>query len=117
MTKRKMIWPFALLALLLPLVVGGQTQTIPTVYSWTAPTTGSPVHHYNVWHKVGSAAPVMLGTTTGLSYTVPTVPGVVNLVYVEGVDAANRTGVPSPTSDPFTPDAGPPGAPGKPVKA
>jgi len=95
----------------------GQTTVVPTLYSWTAPTTGSVVHHYNVWHKAGTAAYVMLGTTTNTNYTVPTVPGVVNLVYVEGVDATARVGTQSPVSDPFVPDAGAPGAPGKPVRS
>lgn len=114
---RRVMSALVVLLLLSPLMVGGQTTVIPTVYTWTAPATGSTVDHYNVWHKAGTAAYVMLGTTKNLNYTVPTVPGVVNLVYVEGVDATARVGGPSPASDPFTPDAGAPGVPGKPVRS
>lgn len=113
---RRILLSLVLIACLLPAAASAQTTVMPTVYSWTAPTTGSAVDHYNVYHKVGSAAFVMIGTSPTAQYTVPAVVGVVNIVHVAGVDAQNRVGVMSADSDPYTPDAGSPGAPGKPIR-
>lgn len=104
-------------ALLIPLVVGGQTTTINVTYTTTAPLTGSPVHHY-VWQTSanGTAWTTLAQTTTGLSITIAAPVGVNLLVQCAGVDASARQGAWSEVSDPFAPDAGAPAAPGKPIR-
>jgi hypothetical protein len=102
--------------MLASVTVSAQTTVMPTTYSWTAPTTGSPVHHYIVSLKAGEAAWVTVGTPTAPTYMVPCVPGVVNIVRVQGVDSAGRIGLWSDPSLDYTPDAGAPGACGKPAR-
>lgn len=105
------------LLMLASVTVSAQTTVMPTSYTWTAPTTGSAVHHYIVSLKAGAGAWVTVGTPTTTALMVPCVPGVVNLVHVAAVDAAGRIGVASDDSDPYTPDAGAPGACGKPSRS
>lgn len=101
--------------LLMPLLVSGQTTTISFTYSWTAPTTGSPVHHYEVQTSTdGGVNWSARGTTTTTSMVLSLNVGLTYLVRVRGVDSQNRLGTWSPVSDPNTVDAGPPGACGKP---
>jgi hypothetical protein len=104
------------LLVLAPLTVGAQTTFMPTTYHWTAPTTGSPVHHYIVSLKVGTADWATVGTPTEPTHMVPCVPGAVNIVRVQAVDAMGRIGVWSDPSTEYTPDAGAPGACGRPVR-
>lgn len=88
----------------MPFFFGGQTSsTIDFVYVWTAPTTGSAVVFYNVYHKIGDAPYTLIGTSTTTQYTVPCVVGEINLVRVSGVDAQAREGVMSEPSDPNNP--------------
>lgn len=104
-------------ALMIPLVVGGQTTTINVTYTTTAPLTGSPVHHY-VWQTSsnGTTWTTLAAQPTGLSITIAAPVGVNLLVRCAGVDASARQGAWSEVSDPFVPDAGAPAAPGKPVR-
>jgi len=104
------------LLMLASVTVSAQTTVMPTTYSWTPPTTGSPVHHYIVSLKAGDAAWVTVGTPTIPTYVVPCVPAVVNIVRVQAVDAAARISVWSEPSLEYTPDAGAPGACGKPIR-
>ena len=104
--------------MLLSALAIGQTTSVNVTYTWTAPITGSAVHHY----VVQTSADGTTWTTLAVQPANPTVTvnapvGVQLLVRVAGVDAQSRQGVWSATSDPFVPDAGAPGAPSKPVKS
>lgn len=121
MKMRTILGPPAIalaIAMLLPLVVGGQTTTITATWTWSAPTSGSPVHHYVVQTSSNGTTWTTVATqplTT--SYTQACPVGVQILVRVAGVDAQGRQGVYSDPSDPFVPDAGAPAAPSKPVRS
>lgn len=93
-----------------------QTTTMSTAYVWTAPTTGSAVHHYLVVmsQNAGSTWSTEVSVTSATA-TLPLPVGVATIVRVRGVDALGRTGVWSDTSLPYTPDPGVPGQPGKPI--
>ncbi len=82
-------------------------------WTWTAPTTGTPVHHYVVEVRVEGGSWVRL--TTEPTDNRITMDQTANLVYevrVAGVDAQGHQGVWSPISDPDV--YGAPGACGKP---
>lgn len=96
----------------------GQTTSLNVTYTWSAPTTGSAVHHYVVQTSSnGTTWTTIAAQPTSPSVTIAAPVGVTILVRVAGVDAQGRQGVYSEASDPFVPDAGQPGAPGKPVKS
>ena len=103
------------LLMLVPLVVGGQTTTMSFTYTWTAPTTGNAVHHYEVVssNDNGSTWTLKASPTTN-SATITLAVGQTWLVRVRAVDALGQTGPWSANADPNTPNAGPPGACGKP---
>jgi len=93
-----------------------QAQTTMDInYSWSAPTTGSPVDHYIVEHSVDGGAWSEIGSASSNSYTLTATVGNSHRIRVAGVDAQGRQGTFSIASDPYTPDAGPPGQPGKPI--
>lgn len=93
-----------------------QAQTTVDVdYSWTAPTSGSPVDHYVVQHSVDGGAWYQVGTAASNSYTLSAEVGHSHRLRVAGVDAQSRLGEYSDPSDAYTPDPGPPGKPGKPI--
>jgi len=107
----------ALLALTIASPALAQTTSMTFTYLWTPPTTGSPVHHYEVdisansgstWQTVASPTTptAMIALAVGGTY----------IVRVRGVDAASRPGPYSVNSDPNTPDPGAPSAPGKPAR-
>lgn len=89
----------------------------PVTYTWTAPTTGSPVVRYTVELRTNGAAWVEVSSaTTSPTYTFSTFDYLKTYeVRVAGVDALNRKGAYSNSSDPYMPDQGIPGAPGKPA--
>jgi len=89
----------------------------PVTYTWTAPTTGSPVVRYTVELKTNGGAWVEVSTsTTSPTYTFSTFNYLSTYeVRVAGVDALNRKGLYSLSSDQYMPDQGIPGAPSKPV--
>jgi hypothetical protein len=101
------------------LVVGAlpaQAQTtVQVTASWTAPSTGSPVHHYVVQLSTNGGAYQAAGTTTTLSITLTLTVGSTYTVRVAGVDALSRQGTYSLPSEAYTPDIGAPGQPGKPI--
>jgi hypothetical protein len=93
-----------------------QTTSINVLVSWTAPTTGSVVHHYDVEKSVNNGTSwTSQGTTTTVNTTLALPVGITVIVRVRGVDASSRSGAWSTSSDPYTPDAGVPGAPGTPA--
>lgn len=84
-------------------------------YQWTAPTTGTVVDHYVVEQSVNSGPWTQVGTASSNTFTLTAAVGNSYQLRVAGVDADDRQGPYSVTSDPYVPDAGPPGQPGKPV--
>lgn len=101
---------------LLATSASAQTATINVSYSWTAPTTGSAVDHYVVELSVNGGTFTQVATTSTNSYTLAAASGVSHQIRVAGVDAQDRQGPYSVASDAYTPDAGAPSAPGKPVR-
>jgi hypothetical protein len=90
-------------------------STVQVTASWTPPSTGSPVEHYVVQVSTNGGPYASAGTTTTTSISLTFTVGNTYTVRVAGVDAQDRQGPYSAPSDPYTPDIGPPGAPGKPV--
>ena len=103
----------ALATLIAPAALAQTTQTVH--YTWTAPTTGSPVHHYLVQHAIAGGAWVQVASVTTLSYDLAATYLESHQIRVAGVDALSRQGIWSLASDAYTPDSGAPGQPGKPV--
>ena len=103
----------ALATLIAPAVFAQTTQTVH--YTWTAPTTGSAVHHYIVQHSIAGGAWVQVASVTTLTYDLAATYLESHQIRVAGVDALSRQGLWSLPSDAYTPDAGAPGQPGKPV--
>jgi len=84
-------------------------------YQWTAPATGTVVDHYVVEQSVNGGGWTQIGTASNNTYTLTAVVGNSYQLRVAGVDGDNRQGPYSVASDPYVPDAGPPGQPGKPI--
>jgi hypothetical protein len=103
----------ALVALIAPAALAQTTQTIH--YTWTAPTTGSPVNHYIVQHAIGGGAWVQVASVTTLTYDLAATVLESHQIRVAGVDASSRQGPWSAASLAYTPDPGAPGQPGTPV--
>ena len=57
-----------------------------------------------------------MATSSTTSYTLAATVGHAHRIRVAGVDAQARQGIWSETSDSYTPDAGTPGQPGKPIR-
>jgi hypothetical protein len=106
------------LAMLAAITVTAQTVSVSTTYTWTAPTTGSVVHHYDVQQSVnGTTWTDRVEKPTTASLVITAAVGVPIQIRVRGVDALSRAGVWSDPSDAWTPDAGVPGACGKPSRS
>ncbi len=90
-------------------------QTVAVNYQWTAPETGSPVNHYVVQQSVNGGAWEQVATASGNTYTLTATIGDAHSIRVAAVDADDRQGPYSVASDPYTPDLGNPGQPGKPI--
>jgi hypothetical protein len=100
----------------LALVPTVSAQTVTEVsYTWTPPTTGSPVHHYVVEHSVNGGPFVQIATASSNSYILPATVGDTHQIRVAGVDIQERQGPFSEPSEPYTPELGPPGQPGQPI--
>jgi len=84
-------------------------------YQWTAPSSGSAVDHYIVQQSVNGGTWVQVGTASGNTYTLNATVGDAHSLRVAGVDGDGRQGIFSVASDPYTPDLGNPGQPGKPI--
>jgi hypothetical protein len=104
----------ALLGTLGAMPAAAQTSVQVTA-SWTAPTEGSPVDHYILQISTDGGPFVTVGSVTGTEYVLDLDVGSTYVARVAGVDAQSRQGAWSESSDPYTPDIGPPGAPGKPI--
>jgi len=117
MNTKHSILPYLLCLMVFSLTtVSAQAQTeVSVAYTWTAPTTGSAVDHYVVEHSVDGGSWSQIATTSTNSYTLTAAIGQSHQIRVAGVDASNRQGPFSEASDPYTPDLGAPGAPGKPI--
>ena len=114
---KKLIMSGVLGIMLIATMAFGQT-TVPEVsYQWTAPTEGSPVIEYVIEYRENGGVWVVAGTATSLVYTFTNVFNYLAVyeVRVAGRDALLRQGVFSIPSDPYMPDLGVPGAPGKPL--
>lgn len=118
--SRSTVWK-ALLAVALVSVVGIGTalvqenkneveQIAPDVeYTWTAPTTGTPVDHYVAEVMVNDGDTYLIDPVPGESIMLPVQYGNKYQIRVAAVDAANAQGPMSIWSLPYTPELGPPG--------
>ncbi len=104
-----------LLAVMLPAASSLAQTEMPINYTWTAPTTGTTVEFYVVEHSINEGQWVQVGTATENSYTLSAALGQSHQIRVAGVDASDRQGLFSVASDPYVPDEGAPGQPGKPI--
>jgi hypothetical protein len=102
-------------ALLILAAPAAYAATVNVTYNWTAPTSGSTVVNYVVQKSESGGTWTQVGTATSTSYVLAATAGVPVQIRVAGVDAQTRQGVWSVASDSYTPDAGAPGQPGKPV--
>ena len=100
--------------LLIAAAAPAQTTT-DVQYQWTAPVTGTPLEHYVVQHSVNGETWMNLGNVSNNQYTLEATFGDEHRLRVAGVDDQGRQGPWSNPSDPYTPDAGAPGQPGKPI--
>jgi hypothetical protein len=113
-TILKIVIVAAMAALVLPGAALAQ-DVMSTSYQWNAPSTGSTVVHYVVQHLEGGGDWVTVGNTDTNSYTLDLSVGVAHTIRVAGVDSEGRQGPWSVPSDPYMPDPGAPGQPGKPI--
>ena len=102
---------------LVAMMLGSPVSATPVqvTASWSAPTTGSPVHHYRLELKTDNGAYVVAGMPITTSVVLTLESGHTYVVRVAGIDALDRQGVWSADSDPYIPDLGVPGACGKPI--
>lgn len=110
--------PKAAVALALLLIALGGTALAQeeVTYTWTAPTSGSPVHHYVVQHSVNGQPYVTIDDDlAGTSLAITLSYEDEHVVRVAAVDSQGRQGPYSVPSDPYTPTLGAPGQPGKPI--
>jgi len=114
MTILKITMFAVLFAVMLP-ATSALAEEVQVNYSWTAPTTGTPVDHYVVQHSIDGGQWTEVGTTDDNSFTLSATMGQSHQIRVAGVDASDRQGPYSVASDPYLPDAGAPGQPGKPI--
>ena len=78
-------------------------DTVEVAYSWTAPTTGSPVDHYNVFHSVEGGPWTFIATTRTNGYILTAEQTLHHQIRVTGVDLQNHEGPTSPPSDVYYP--------------
>jgi hypothetical protein len=114
---KRLLMILVALVVLVPMVVEAQTTTMPVTYTWTAPTTGSAVHHYIVQTSANLTAWTTLTAQPATPViTIPAAVGVNIQIRVAGVDAQGRQGLWSDPSIPFVLDAGAPGVSGTPIR-
>ncbi len=87
----------------------GDVATAPAAeYTWTAPTYGTPVHHYVVQILVNDVDTLTIDPVFSEQYTVDVIYGNKYLVRVAAVDAAGIQGGYSSWAVPYTPELTPP---------
>ena len=85
-------------------------------YSWSAPSTGSPVSHYVVQHSEDGGAWVTVEDSQSTnSFALTASYDAEHRIRVAGVDEPHRQGPWSVASEPYTPTLGSPGQPGQPI--
>lgn len=114
-TSRVPLLVVALAIVALAPVATAQTSTQQVTYTWTAPTTGSPVTSYLVQQSINGGAWVQIATVSTNTYVLAATIGESHQIRVAGRDAQSRQGPWSLASDAYTPDPGAPGQPGKPI--
>ena len=77
-------------------------------FTWTAPTTGTPVHHYVAQVLVNERDTLFFDPVPSESIMLPVVFGNKYRVRVAAVDAADIQGPMSIWSSPYTPELAPP---------
>ncbi len=92
----------AILAAVVALTATPALAQVDVAYTWSAPTTGSPVVHYVVEHSTDGGAWVTMGTVPSNAYTLSADFEVAHRIRVAAVDGQGRQGVWSETSDSFT---------------
>ncbi len=103
------------LSLCCALPASAQT-TVQVTASWSAPTEGSPVQQYVLQLSTNGGSYTTVATVQGGTSQVLTLEiGNTYTARVAGIDSQGRQGPWSLASDPYTPDVGPPGQPGKPL--
>ena len=86
------------------------SQSAPDVeFVWTAPTTGSSVHHYVAQVLVNEQDTLFFDPVMSPTIMLPVTYGNKYRIRVAGVDAANIQGPLSLWSLPFAPELAPPG--------
>jgi hypothetical protein len=110
---KRRITSIALTAVVL-LLGGAALAQEDVTYNWTAPTTGSTVVQYIVEHSVDGGAFTQVATVTSPTFVLSAEYEHEHRIRVAGVDALDRQGPFSESSDPYTPTLGAPGQPGKP---
>ncbi len=86
------------------------SQIAPDVkFSWTAPSTGTAVHHYVAQVLVNERDTLFFNPVTTESIMLPVVYGNKYRIRVAGVDAADTQGPLSNWSLPYSPELAPPG--------
>ncbi len=112
---RRLLFVGGLLLIASLVVAAGTTRNV--TYRTTRPTTGSPAVQFN-WNisDNNGATWTLAATTPDTVVTLPLTLLKTYIVKVAGVDALGRQGQFSVNADPFTPDDGPPGVPGKPAR-
>ena len=96
---------------------GAQTEVEATA-AWSPPVYGTPVVHYVLQLSVNDGIWVTIATPADTTYAVPVTEGNSHRVRVAGVDAEDRQGPFSLSSEAYIPgvsDIGEPGKPGQPV--
>ncbi len=85
-------------------------------YTWSAPTTGSPVDHYVVQHSEDGGNWVTVDNNAHSNeYVLTAAYDTEHSIRVAGVDGQGRQGPWSVASEPYTPTLGAPGQPGQPI--
>ncbi len=106
-----------ILAFLVLIVLGTAAAAQEDVsYTWSAPSTGSPVTHYVVQASVNGGPFETVDDNVAVnSYILVAAYENEYAIRVAGVDSQGRQGPWSVASDPYTPTLGAPGQPGKPI--
>ncbi len=116
MITRTKVTRILLLGLAAVILAAGSAQAQEEIeYTWSAPTTGSPVAYYIVQHSVNGGAYVQVAEVGTPSYTLAADYDQEHRIRVAGVDALGRQGTFSVASEPYEPTLGPPGQPGRPI--